>query len=77
MTNFTVRCGHRYRATIRLGLIEQLAGNATIAEQLRAVGFVDVVVRGSGSTRTAEALWPHDDASAPLPPQIVEVVETA
>jgi hypothetical protein len=77
MSNFTVRRGQRYRATIRLGLIEQLADNETIAEHLRVAGFSDVAVRGSGPTRIAEALWSNGDASAPLPPQIVDVVEMA
>jgi len=77
VTDFTVRRGRRYRATIRLGLFEQLADNETIAGQLRAVGFTDVTVRGRGAARTAEALWPNNDAKAPLPPQIVDVVETA
>ncbi len=77
MSNFTVRRGRRYQATIRLGFLEQLADNETIARQLRAAGFSDVVVTGRGSRRTAEALWPGDDASAPLPSQITKVVETA
>ena len=76
MSNFTVRRGQRYRATIRLGLFEQLADNETIAERLREAGFSDVAVSGSGITRTAEALWPNSDTSAPLPPQIVAVTET-
>jgi hypothetical protein len=77
VSNFTVRRGRRYRATIELGLLEQLADNETIAERLRAAGFADVAVAGSGATRTAEALWPKSDASAALPPQITEVTETA
>jgi hypothetical protein len=76
VTQFTVRRGRRYRAKIQLGLIEQLADNETIAERLREAGFADVTVHGHGPTRTAEALWPNTDASAPLPPQIVDVVET-
>jgi hypothetical protein len=31
VSKFTVRRGQRYRATIRLGLFEQLADNETIA----------------------------------------------
>jgi hypothetical protein len=74
---FKVRRGRRYRATISLGLIEQFADNETIAEQLRQAGFADITVTGSGATRTAEGLWPNEDASAPLPEQIAEVVEIA
>jgi hypothetical protein len=77
VTDFTVRQGRRYRATLELGLLEQLADNATIAERLQAAGFADVTVSGNGATRTAEALWPNRDASAALPPQITEVVELA
>lgn len=77
MPRFTVRRGRRYRATISLGLIEQFAGNEMIAEQLREAGFVEITVMGSGATRTAEALWPNKDASAPLPEQIADVVEIA
>lgn len=77
MSSFTVRQGRRYRATIRLGWLEQLADNETIAARLREAGFADVVVMGRGAHRTAEALWPGSDASAPLPPQITDVNETA
>ncbi len=77
MTDFTVRRGRRYRATIELGLLEQLAGNEMIAGQLRAAGFAEVAVHGKGATRTAEALWPGQDATAPLPKQVVKVVEVA
>jgi hypothetical protein len=77
VTQFTVRRGRRYRAKIQLGLIEQLADNETIAERLREAGFTEVAVRGSGATRMAEALWPNSDANAPLPPQVIDVVETA
>jgi len=77
MTSFTVRRGKRYRATITLGLLEQLADNETIAAKLREAGFADVCVSGAGPTRSAEALWPKDDASAPLPPQVGAIVEVA
>jgi hypothetical protein len=75
MTTFTVRRNTRYRATIRLGLIGQLAGNQTIADALREAGFTDVSVEGAGETRLAEATWPLDDASAPLPSQVASVSE--
>ena len=75
MATFTVHRNKRYRATIKLGLIEQLAGNATIVEALHEAGFTDVSVEGSGATRLAEATWTLDDASAPLPSQIVSVSE--
>jgi hypothetical protein len=77
MATFTVRHGKRYRASIRLGFFEQFAGNETIAARLRAAGFADVSVWGSGAARQAEALWPNADASAPLPAQISTVTEIA
>lgn len=75
MTAFAVRQGKRYRATISLGLVERLATNEMIADRLRAAGFSDVSVTGSGATRSAEALWPRADTSAELPTQLTEVVE--
>jgi hypothetical protein len=75
MAAFAVRQGKRYRATISLGLVERLATNEMIADRLRAAGFSDISVTGSGSTRLAEALWPGADTSAELPTQLTEVVE--
>jgi hypothetical protein len=75
MANFTVHRNRRYRATLRLGLLEQLAANDIVAEALHEAGFTDVSVEGSGATRFAEATWPLEDASAPLPSQVVSVSE--
>jgi hypothetical protein len=75
MASFTVHRDKRYRATIKLGLLEQLAGNGMIVDALQDAGFTDVSVEGSGPTRLAEATWPLDDASAPLPAQVVSVSE--
>jgi hypothetical protein len=75
MATFTVRQGRRYRATISLGMLERLASNDTIAEKLRAAGFSDVTVTGSGPLRTAEALWSKPDATADMPQQIAAVTE--
>lgn len=75
MSTFTVRRGRRYRATISLGLLESLAGNELIADQLRHAGFADVAVNGSGAMRQAEGVWPNEDATAELPPQIKTVTE--
>ena len=54
MSEFTVRKGKRYRASIRLGLLEQIADNRLIASKLEQAGFSDVTVSGSGANRTAE-----------------------
>ena len=75
MATFTVRQGKRYRATISLGWLERWASNETIAGKLRDAGFTEVVVQGSGGTRTAQALWPGPDATAEMPTQITEVIE--
>ena len=75
MTSFTVHRNRRYRATIRLGLLEQLAGNDAIANALIEAGFTDVSVGGAGETRFAEGTWPLEDTSAPLPSQVVSVSE--
>jgi hypothetical protein len=34
-----------------------------------------VSVTGAGATRQAEATWPREDTSAPLPSQVVAVSE--
>lgn len=75
MATFTVLRGKRYRATVTLGWLERWAGNDIIAERLRAAGFSDVTVIGSGGTRTAEAVWPGPDTTGEMPPQITDVVE--
>ena len=77
MSEFTVRRGQRYRATITLGIIEQFADNEMIAGKLAEAGFTDVQVSGTGGTRLAEASWSQDDASAPLPAQVTEITEVA
>lgn len=58
MAAFTVRRGRRYRATIALSVIEieRWADNETIAGRLRAAGFSEVNVTGTGDSRVAEAL---------------------
>jgi len=67
--------GKRYRATITLGWLERWAGNETIAERLRAAGFSEVSVSGSGATRMAEAVWAGPDATGDMPAQVTEVIE--
>jgi hypothetical protein len=75
MATFTVKQGKRYRATITLGWLERWAGNETIAERLRAAGFSEVSVSGSGGTRMAEAVWAGPDATGEMPAQVTEVIE--
>ena len=75
MAAFTVQQGKRYRATITLGWLERWAGNETIAEKLRAAGFSEVSVSGSGGTRQAEALWAGPDSAGEMPAQVTAVIE--
>jgi hypothetical protein len=70
---YTVHQGTRYRATLALSSVEQLANNEMIAQKFRAVGFSGVRVSGAGTTRRVEGVWPGKDASANMPPQIVAV----
>ena len=46
---FIVRQGKRYRATLALNSVEQLANNALIARRFRALGLSRVRVSGSGA----------------------------
>jgi hypothetical protein len=75
MATFTVQQGKRYRATIALGSLERWAGNDTIAERLRAAGFSEVSVSGSGGQRVAEAVWAGPDTTGEMPSQVTEVIE--
>jgi hypothetical protein len=70
---FTVHQGKRYRATLALNSVERLADNALIARKFRALGFTSVRVSGAGAMRRVEGLWPRENATAPLPRQIVAV----
>lgn len=73
MPRFTVQKGKRYQARISLGLLQSVASNAMVADKFREVGFTDVVVTGSGSTRVAEGVWPHDDTSAEIPSEVSDI----
>lgn len=75
MPKFTVRHGRRYQATLSLGLLESFASNDMIADRLRAAGFSEVDVEGTGASRSAQALWANDDATAELPSQVLSVTE--
>ncbi len=77
MAEYTVKKGKKYKARIRLGWIESFAGNGLIADKLRFVGFVDVVVTGRGTERIAAGQWIMDDETTDLPSQVVEIIEVA
>jgi hypothetical protein len=70
---FTVQHGKRYKATLSLNSLERMANNALIARKFRAMGFSGVRVVGTGAIRRVEGVWPREDATAPLPRQIVAV----
>jgi hypothetical protein len=75
MPMFTVHQGKRYQATVSLNWVERLASNQLVAQKFRDLGFSDVQVSGRGSTRSAQALWPAQDASAEIPAQIKTIKE--
>jgi hypothetical protein len=75
LPTFTVRRGRRYQATISLGMLESFASNEMIADRLRAAGFSEVDVEGTGASRSAQAVWANDDATAEMPSQVLSVTE--
>jgi hypothetical protein len=75
LPKFTVRRGRLYQATLSLGMLESFASNEMIADRLRAAGFSEVDVAGTGASRSARALWGNDDATAEMPPQVLSVTE--
>jgi hypothetical protein len=75
LPKFTVRRGRRYQATLSLGMLESFASNDMVADRLRAAGFSEVDVEGTGASRSARALWANDDATAEMPSQVLSVTE--
>jgi len=73
MGRYTVEKGKRYKAKIALGLLQSVASNDMVAARLCEAGFTDVAVTGTGRTRTAEGLWPHEDSSAEIPSEITAI----
>ena len=75
MAAYTVQKGKRYRATIKLGGLKRLASNDMVADKFREAGFIEVDVSGSGHERQGQGLWPHPDAAAEVPDEIIAVEE--
>jgi hypothetical protein len=75
MATYTVQNGKRYRAKIRLGLLQSVASNEQVADKFREAGFTEVSVSGSGRARQGKGLWPHADATAEVPDEIASVEE--
>ena len=62
-----------YHASILLGTLEAFASNNQLAEKLKAVGFGDVKVEGTGSKRLAIGVWKNPTQNVEVPPQVVHV----
>ena len=77
MAQFTLTQGRRYRATLRLGWLESIAGNDRIAAELAKAGFGEVEVEGAGDTRIAQGVWTGESTDVKLPEQVAELVEVA
>lgn len=77
MPLYTVKKGYKYRATIRLGRFQSLAGNETVAKEFTKVGFENVIVTGSGRDRVAIGIWNQANASAKIPAEVTNVQEIA
>jgi hypothetical protein len=72
---FQLRQGKRYEAVITLGWLEKFASNELLQGKLRAAGFSNVTVMGTGSTRHAEGTWGEPDQEVDLPSQVSGVKE--
>lgn len=75
MAEFKLDQGKRYRASLTLGWLESFAGNDMVAAEFAKAGFTEVVVEGSGESRTAEGVWCRETMEVKLPEQVSEVVE--
>ncbi|ODR99224.1 hypothetical protein AUC68_04240 [Methyloceanibacter methanicus] len=73
MADYTLEHGKRYKAKITLGLLQSVAPNEMVAEQLRQTGFADVRVTGSGRTRIATGVWERGTVSGAIPDEISDI----
>jgi hypothetical protein len=70
---FTIHQGKRYRAAISLNWVERLASNEIVAQmRSRFFGCPSIRARRYAQSR---ALWPAQDVSAEIPPQIKSIEE--
>jgi hypothetical protein len=72
---FTVHHGRSYKAELQLSFFESFASEQQVAEKFEELGFINVVVTGSGSTRYAHGIWNGPDESVPLTDEHVVSVE--
>lgn len=66
----------KYQATITLSGLEAFAHNLMLREKLMDAGFSNVIVEGTGSTRTVTGVWSRE--SQPilnLPSQVSDIKE--
>lgn len=75
MDRYPLKQGHRYRASISLGLLEQMADNAVIAAEIRRYGFSEVHVSGGGAARTAVGRWTGKDSLVTVPSRVTSLRE--
>jgi predicted chitinase len=69
--------GKRYKGKITLTGFETWASNSMVADKFSELGFSDVDISGSGSTRFGVGKWDKPDQSVPMPSQVSDVVEVA
>jgi hypothetical protein len=74
---FNLVKGKRYKGKITLTGFETWASNSMVAEKFSELGFTDVDISGSGSTRFGVGRWDKPDQTVPMPSQVSDVVEVA
>ena len=62
-----------YKASLKLGIVQQYVGNATVAKKLTGVGFVNVMVNGTGKERTATGTWNGQTQLVDIPEEVVKI----
>ena len=59
---FSVKQGHKYKITVKLGILESLATDGMIKEKFTDNGFINVKnLPGSNLTRYIEGVWSKPD----------------
>lgn len=66
----------KYQATITLSGLEAFAHNLMLRAKLMDAGFSNVIVEGTGSTRTATGVWSRESQPiVSMPPQVSDIKE--
>lgn len=66
--------GGKYRGTVMLEGVDQLASNERVGEEFTKAGFTGVNVTGSGASREGTGVWSKPSQTAELPKQITSVI---